>query len=126
MNTRSPRIIHGVPGPSGEPGVLLLVPSSEALDWDLRDEVASTSRHWMADRQAWWVAAPYASTAVAIVTRLHGNRLRVEELGRPDATGWRLERRGLARTAARLARLTAVRLRALWRRMFPGRGAGSI
>ena len=51
--------------------MLLLVPRSEALDWDLKDEVASTARYWMADRQAWWVAAPYAATAEAIVHRMH-------------------------------------------------------
>ena len=42
------RIVHGVPGPGGEIGVLLLVPRSEALDWDLRDEVATTARYWNA------------------------------------------------------------------------------
>lgn len=52
--------------------MLLMVPRSEALDWDLKDEVASTARYWMADRQAWWVAAPYAGTAEAIVFRVHG------------------------------------------------------
>ena len=72
MSTTSPKILRGVPGPAGEPGVLLMVPRSEALDWDLKDEVASTARYWMADRQAWWVAAPYAATAEAIVFRVHG------------------------------------------------------
>lgn len=78
-----------MPGPSGEPGVLLLVPASEALDWDLADEVASTARHWMPEQQAWWVAKPYASTAHAIVSRVHGPRVEVEELG-ADRPGWKV------------------------------------
>ena len=76
-----------MPGPSGEPGVLLLVPPSEALDWDLKDEVASTARYWLAERQAWWVAKPYASTAVAIVTRLHGPPL-VADDHRAEPISW--------------------------------------
>ena len=54
--------------------MLVVVPPSEALDWDLKDEVASTARCWIAEREAWWVAAPYASTAVAIATRFNGGR----------------------------------------------------
>ena len=69
MSDTSTRIVPGVPGPGGEAGVLLIAPRNEALDWDLRAEVASTSLYWMADRQAWWVAAPYASTAEAILGR---------------------------------------------------------
>lgn len=89
MRTRTARIIHGIPGPSGEPGVLLLVPVSEALEWDLKEEIASTARYWMPDRQAWWVAKPYAATAVAIVSRLHGPPTVVEEVG-GDRVGWKL------------------------------------
>ena len=79
MKTAQARIVHGVPGPAGEIGVLVVMPRSEALDWDLRDEVASTSRHWMPDREAWWVAAPYASTAIAIATRFNGGTPPQEE-----------------------------------------------
>jgi len=77
---QTPRIVHGVPGPGGEIGVLLLVPRTEALDWDLRDEVATTARYWMAERGAWWVASPYAATAVAIATRLNGGVRPMEEV----------------------------------------------
>ena len=116
MKPTSPRIISGVPGPAGEPGVLLLVPPSEALDWDLKEEVASTSRHWMADRQAWWVAAPYAATAAAIVLRIHGPASPLEALGRPDATGWQLVRRRAVRALLRALRRAGGGLRALRRR----------
>jgi hypothetical protein len=126
LNTRTPRIIHGVPGPSGEPGVLLLVPPSEALDWDLKDEVASTARHWMADRQAWWVAAPYASTATAIVTRVHGHYLVSEGVGRPEQAGWRLQPPRPARALGKLARLVVLRLRVLMQRLRDRRGAGTL
>ena len=69
MIDTSARIIPGMPGPAGETGVLLIAARSEALDWDLQAEVASTALYWMADRQAWWVAAPYASTVEAILSR---------------------------------------------------------
>src|SRR5690606_27879334 len=115
-------IIHGVPGPSGEPGVVLQVPPSEALDWDLSAEVASTARHWMAERQAWWVAAPYASTAAAIVARVHGP---VPALGGAGTVeGRRGRRRLLSMIGARLRSLTAW-LRARLRRRRATRQAGS-
>jgi hypothetical protein len=72
--------------------VLLLAPPSEALDWDLCDEVASTGRYWMADRQAWWVATPYATTAIAIATRFNGGRPPVQE--RPALPGAAPRRKG--------------------------------
>lgn len=50
-------------------GFLLMVPPDEALDWDVQQEIASTSRHWMASHQAWWVAMPYLSTARLILGR---------------------------------------------------------
>jgi hypothetical protein len=62
---------HDVRGPAGEPGFLLIAPPSEALDWDVQHEIASTCRHWMASQQAWWIAAPYLSTAWAILERLN-------------------------------------------------------
>jgi hypothetical protein len=61
---------HDVRGPAGEPGFLLVAPPSEALDWDVQHEVASTCRYWMASHQAWWIAAPYLSTAWDILERL--------------------------------------------------------
>lgn len=61
---------HDVCGPAGEPGFLLIAPPSEALDWDIQHEIASTCRYWMAAHQAWWIAAPYLSTARAILARV--------------------------------------------------------
>ena len=61
---------HDVRGPAGEDGFLLIAPPSEALDWDVQHEVASTSRYWIASKQAWWIAAPYLSTAWQILDRL--------------------------------------------------------
>jgi hypothetical protein len=59
-----------VRGPAGEPGFLLIAPPSEALDWDVQHEIASTSRYWVASQQAWWIAAPYLSTAREILERI--------------------------------------------------------
>ena len=61
---------HDVRGPAGEHGFLLIAPPSEALDWDVQNEVASTSRYWMPSQQAWWIATPYLSTAWQILDRL--------------------------------------------------------
>jgi hypothetical protein len=99
--------------------VLVVVPPSEALDWDLKDEVASTARCWIAERQAWWVAAPYASTAVAIATRFNGGRPPLEEHASPSANGRKpTEARRtqglLQRLRARLrSQLQSLRLRAV-------------
>lgn len=101
--------------------MLVVVPRSEALDWDLRDEVASTARYWIAERDAWWVAAPYASTAVSIATRFNGGRPPLEE--HTSATGNGRMRMGvrttqgvqglLQRLRAQLrSRLQSLRLRA--------------
>jgi hypothetical protein len=59
-----------VRGPAGEAGFLLIAPPSEALDWDIQHEISSTCRYWMAGQQAWWIAAPYLSTAWQILDRL--------------------------------------------------------
>ena len=117
MNIGTPRIIHGVPGPSGEPGILLLVPPSEALDWDLKDEVATTARYWMADRQAWWVAASYASTAAAIVARVYGPNVVVEGFERLRGGAWRFEGGRSARAAWRRQREAARRARLVVKRL---------
>ena len=62
-------IRHGVVGPAGEVGILLIAPPSEALDWDVQHEIASTCRYWMASHQAWWIASPYLTTATHILRR---------------------------------------------------------
>lgn len=69
MKIESPKIQTNVPGPGGQPGFLLIVPRNEALEWDINYEVVSTSRYWMQERQAWWIAAPYLHTAEEIVRR---------------------------------------------------------
>ncbi|HEX6068439.1 MAG TPA: hypothetical protein VFZ18_01405 [Longimicrobiaceae bacterium] len=118
MNPWTARIVHGVAGPTGEPGVLVVLPPSEALDWDLKDEVASTARCWIADREAWWVAAPYASTAVSIATRFNGGHPPLEEHASPSAngrkpTGARGTQGLLQRLRARLrSQIQSLRLRA--------------
>ena len=60
----------GVRGPGGESGFLLIAPPSEALDWDVQEEIGTTSRYWMSSHQAWWIAAPYRATASRILARL--------------------------------------------------------
>lgn len=69
MKIELPQIQPDVPGPDGQPGFLLIVPRDEVLDWDIRDEIVSTSRYWVQERQAWWVAAAYLHTAKEIVDR---------------------------------------------------------
>lgn len=64
------KIENDVVGPAGQPGFLLVSPPDEALEWDIQHEIASTSRHWLPDRQAWWIAAPYLSTARSILSRM--------------------------------------------------------
>ena len=70
MERRTYDVRHDVRGPAGEAGFLLIAPPSEALDWDIQHEVASTSRYWVASQQAWWIAAPYLGTAWQILDRL--------------------------------------------------------
>ena len=70
MERRKYDVRHDVPGPAGEAGFLLIAPPSEALDWDIQHEIASTCRCWMAGDQAWWIAAPYLSTACEILDRV--------------------------------------------------------
>lgn len=77
MNRGTLRIREGVRGTAGEPGFLLIAPPNEALDWDVENEVASTSRRWMSEHQAWWIAAPYLPTAREIVRRFSGPPERV-------------------------------------------------
>ena len=83
----------------------MVVPPSEALDWDLKDEVASTARYWNAEREAWWVAAPYASTAVSIATRFNGGRPPLEEYASPSGNGRKPT--AVPRTQGMLQRLRA-------------------
>ena len=69
MERMAPVIQLDVPGPGGQAGFLLIAPHSEAIDWDIQNEIASTSRQWLEERQAWWVAAYYLPTARDIVHR---------------------------------------------------------
>lgn len=69
MEIDFPQIQPDVRGPDGQPGFLLIVPRSEAIEWDVRNEIGSTSRYWVRERQAWWVAAPYRHAAEGIVAR---------------------------------------------------------
>lgn len=65
----TPSIECGVPGPRGEEGCVLRTPPAETLHWDVENEIASARRHWLEDRQAWWIAASYLSTVVDIALR---------------------------------------------------------
>ena len=100
MDRRKFDVRHDVRGPAGEAGFLLIAPPSEALDWDVQQEVASTCRHWMASQQAWWIAAPYLSTAWQILDRLQPQ---------PEPAWLRLLRPHLSRSVtSRLASLASV------------------
>ncbi len=44
MEQRMVRIQLGVRGPAGQEGFVLDAPANEALDWDIRHEIASTPR----------------------------------------------------------------------------------
>jgi hypothetical protein len=65
----TPTIELGVPGPRNEKGLLLRAPHNEALLWDLEMEIVSARRKWIEERQAWWIAASYEATVVAVVLR---------------------------------------------------------
>lgn len=65
----TPSIELTVFGRAGERGLLLRAPSNETLEWDLEAEIVSARRRWLEDRQAWWIAAAYFETVVAIVLR---------------------------------------------------------
>lgn len=85
MRPNMPHIEFGVSGPSGEDGVLLIAPRDEAMEWDLKHEIASTSRHWVREKEAWWIAAAYVPTLHDIVLRFGGevDPLAVEAAGPP-------------------------------------------
>jgi hypothetical protein len=63
-------IREGVRGPAGASGLLLIAPPSEALDWDVQNEIGSNSRCWVPDFQAWWIADAYHTTARQILHRI--------------------------------------------------------
>lgn len=65
----TPSLEQAVPGPRGEPGLLLRAPLDETLVWDLESEIASARRVWIPEKQAWWIATSYLETVVAIVLR---------------------------------------------------------
>jgi hypothetical protein len=90
-------IRQGVKGPGGAAGFLLIAPPSEALDWDVQNEIGSNCRCWSPDYQAWWIAAPYLTTARQILQRVEP---------RPEPIGLRLARLPLPpRISMRLASL---------------------
>lgn len=65
----TPTIELHVTGPRGEEGFLVHAPSNEELAWDLENEVVSTRRLWLSDREVWWIAASYLEPVVVIVLR---------------------------------------------------------
>ncbi len=65
----TPTIEQGVRGPRNELGILLHAPPSDELTWDIEAEIVSTRRQWLAERRAWWIAAPYLPTVISIVLR---------------------------------------------------------
>ena len=65
----TPTIEEGVAGPRDQDGILLRAPFSEALAWDIENEIVSTRRAWLEDRSAWWIAASYRETLIDIVLR---------------------------------------------------------
>lgn len=69
MERTTPDIRLDVPGPGGQSGFLLYSPRTEAIEWDIQNEIASTSRYWLEEQQAWWVATYYLATARDIVRR---------------------------------------------------------
>jgi hypothetical protein len=75
----------------------MIAPPSEALDWDIEHEIASTSRCWMSKHQKWWIAASYRRTAQAIMARFEGRPepvwVRMARLHLPaNVSGWMLGR----------------------------------
>lgn len=69
VTTETMRIEYGVSGPMGQPGILLVAPRLEALEWDLEHEISDRSRCWMEDRQGWWIARCYSATLREILRR---------------------------------------------------------
>lgn len=65
----TPILEEGVVGPRGEDGFLLRAPYSEALAWDIEDEVVRPRRVWQPERSAWWIAASYRDTVIDVVLR---------------------------------------------------------
>jgi hypothetical protein len=79
MQRRLVRIELGVRNPTGQDGFLIVAPRDEALEWDLRHEIASTSLSWLAERRAWWISASYLPTVRTILERFDD----LEVLGAP-------------------------------------------
>lgn len=48
---------------------MIIAPRDEALEWDLKHEIASTGRSWRAERQAWWISTSYLPTVRSILAR---------------------------------------------------------
>jgi hypothetical protein len=66
---QTPTIEQGVPGPRQEDGLILRAPRRDELLWDLEMEVAAARRHWIPERDGWWIASSYMSTVISIVLR---------------------------------------------------------
>ena len=64
----TPTVELGARGPRGEAGFLVRGALSEALVWDLENEIASHRRLQLGDDD-WWVASSYFDTTLDIVLR---------------------------------------------------------
>ena len=69
MSLATPTVELGARGPRGESGFLVRGELSEALVWDLENEIASHRRLQLDDDDGWWVASSYFDTTLDIVLR---------------------------------------------------------
>jgi hypothetical protein len=68
--SEAPVVELGERGPRGESGFLLRAPTAtEALVWDLENEIVSARRLWIPEQKAWWVAMSYFDTVLDVVLR---------------------------------------------------------
>ena len=65
----TPTVELGARGPRGEAGFLVRGVLSEALVWDLENEIVSNRRRRLEDEEGWWVASSYFDTTLDIVLR---------------------------------------------------------
>lgn len=65
----TPTIELHVAGPRNDAGFVLRAPRDEALVWDLENEVVTSRRVWLPEREAWWIAASYLQTVLEVVLR---------------------------------------------------------
>jgi len=78
----TPTVELGARGPRGEAGFLVRGALSEALVWDLENEIASHRRLQLDDEDGWWVASSYFDTTLDIVLRFFPSvRVRYPDTG---------------------------------------------